>query len=575
MKSLSSGMMAQLAGYEFIIAELFTITLANGTVLRLTSGDGDIRIGAPVPAPVTLSANRPWLATQSSTTVFVRGSMAVYAINKATQTISTLISGAANIGIGNGVRADGIKFDGSALWVLLDSWGGGGVAKYSETGAFLLTADAAITGLPYQLEVGAGYVYVMTSEGFLYKLDGNGVIVASRIIAAPLAFSCLFWDGVNLWFSAGNLYKVDANLATIIMTTGISVQGIASDGVYLWVTNQAANSISKIDKITGLVLASYDGYSSPTYMSMMPNGLLVVTCDTYIAYADPATGAMVAATSISDPQQVIADTLTNTLYIPNDVGYNVIILADLLATGILDYIVGTTRIERSDINISSGLSVDECKVTLHCYQDSVIGLLSMPNFALIGGFDNAHIKIELAVMPTYNDTTAGAIHLFEGLVSDVVMDLSLVELTVSSDSVRLNVQIPRLIYQPTCSHTLFDSHCGLSKAAFTVSRTVIDSISTGEISFADATTLGIYALGRIIFTSGANAGLSRTVKVHSGSLGVAVILPLYPFPFIATAGDTFTISQGCDKSRALCTSRFNNASQFLGFEYMPVPEVSA
>ena len=580
MKSLSSDMMALLAGYELIVAELFTLTLANGTVLRLTSGDGDIKVGSALPAPVTLSASYPRCATQSATTVFVQGEGTVYAINKTTQAITAIITGIAHLDLGNGLLYGGCEFDGSYLWVIVGINGGGaGLAKYSTTGGLVGSAFAGLSGTPYVLEMGGGYLYTATDNGVLYKLDSAGGLLASR--AVPNVFNGVgvrqfFWDGANVWLSTTDnyLYKLADDLSILTTTAGINSRGIASDGSYLWVTNYAANSISKVDKSTGTVLASYTGFSTPTFITSMPNGLLAVTCSASVIYVNPLTGGIVASVAINSPQQVVADSVTGLLYIPNSTPNTVIIMADLVATGIVDYIVGNTRIERGDITTSVGLSVDECKVTLHCYQDSIIGVLSLPNFALIGGFDNAHLKIELAVMPSYGDTAVGVIHLFEGSVTDVVLDLSQIELTISSAAVLLDVQIPRVVYQPSCTHTLFDSRCGLRAADSTAPRTVLASASTGYLSFTDGSAAGVYTLGRILFTSGANAGLSRTVSSHTMTAGVSVVLPLYPFPFIAAIGDSFTISLGCDKSRALCSSRFNNASQFLGWEYMPVPEVS-
>jgi uncharacterized phage protein (TIGR02218 family) len=565
-------MMEQLTGYEFIVAELFTLTLANGTVLRLTSGDGDINIGSALPAPVSLTASIPRYATQSASTVFVQGEGAVYAVNKTTQAVTAIITGMPHLDAGSGVIYGGITFDGSALWVIIGLWGGAGLGKYSTTGTLLTTAYSAIFGIPMSVEVGGGYVYTATSEGWVYKLDSSGNLVSSRLLGGTY----LFWDGANLWLGRTDnvLYKLAADLSILTTTTGIVVNGLTSDGSALWAVNTSGNSIAKIDKSTGVVLASYAGFVSPTFITLTTSGMLVVSCDGYIVYVNPLTAAIVASASVTYPRQIVADPVTGMLYIPNYIANNIIIMSDLLATGIMTYVVGNVRAERGDITLSVGLSVDECKVTLHCYPGSVMGVLSVPNFTLIGGFDNAHLKIELAVMPSYGDTSLGAIHLFEGNITDVVMDLSKVELTVSSAAVLLNAQVPRIVYQPSCTHTLFDSQCGLRAADFTVSRTVVDSWSTGEISFSDSGASNLYTLGRITFTSGANAGLSRTVKSHVMLAGGAVVLPLYPFPFIAATGDNFTISLGCYKSRALCTSRFNNASQFLGWEYMPVPEVS-
>jgi uncharacterized phage protein (TIGR02218 family) len=232
-------------------------------------------------------------------------------------------------------------------------------------------------------------------------------------------------------------------------------------------------------------------------------------------------------------------------------------------------------IDRSDITTTTGISVDDCTVTLHCNADNVFNDIPLPHFARVGGFDNAHLKIELAVMPTYGDTSNGVIHLFEGRVTDINPDMGSVALTVSADTIMLDTQIPQKVYQPSCTHTLYDSQCGLSEAAFTESATVLNSNPAGgEIWFNSSNGAGFFTLGRMMFTSGQNTGFSRTVKFHSNDAGVAVAIPNAPFPFPTPIGDSFKIIAGCDKLRGTCSSKFSNAGQFLGWEYMPVPEAS-
>jgi uncharacterized phage protein (TIGR02218 family) len=230
-------------------------------------------------------------------------------------------------------------------------------------------------------------------------------------------------------------------------------------------------------------------------------------------------------------------------------------------------------IERGDITTATGVKVDDCTITLQCPMDYTINSLSLPSFAIIGGFDNAHVKIECAIMPAYGDTSAGVLHLFEGYVSDIKIDISKVELTVSAESIRLDTQIPTLVYQPSCTHTHYDSGCALSRAPFTASCTVVAGSDKGHLLFVDVNGVGFFDLGKVTFTSGLNNALTRTVKTHTVGAFSAVALT-ENLPFSPAVGDTFTITAGCDKLRSTCTAKFNNAVHFLGWEYMPVPEAS-
>jgi uncharacterized phage protein (TIGR02218 family) len=233
----------------------------------------------------------------------------------------------------------------------------------------------------------------------------------------------------------------------------------------------------------------------------------------------------------------------------------------------------SVRIERDDITIATGVEVDECRVTLHCNADAVFNNLSLPHFALIGGFDNALVRIELAVMASFGDVSGGLIHLFDGRVTDVKLDVSKVELTVGSDSVLLDTKIPTTVYQPPCKHTLYDHRCALNRNDFTQSAAV-ESVSGGSILFTSGYAEGFFALGKMTFTSGANKGLSRTIKQHNNVAGMAVVIATDNFSTVPAIGDTFIIVAGCDKLRSTCTARFNNAVHFLGWEYVPVPEAS-
>ena len=85
-------------------------------------------------------------------------------------------------------------------------------------------------------------------------------------------------------------------------------------------------------------------------------------------------------------------------------------------------------------------------------------------------------------------------------------------------------------------------------------------------------TAGYWAVGTITFTSGANAGISRMIEASdiSGALQLRVPVPVAP-----SAGDAYSITPGCDRTKASCLWKFNNLVHFGGFPYIPTPEVGA
>lgn len=87
-------------------------------------------------------------------------------------------------------------------------------------------------------------------------------------------------------------------------------------------------------------------------------------------------------------------------------------------------------------------------------------------------------------------------------------------------------------------------------------------------------TNGYYSQGVVVFTSGLNSGLQRVVQTYTnnGSNNVLNIIP--PLPNMPSAGDTFTVSAGCDKRSSTCNLKFSNLLHFGGFSYIPDPSIT-
>ena len=230
--------------------------------------------------------------------------------------------------------------------------------------------------------------------------------------------------------------------------------------------------------------------------------------------------------------------------------------------------------ERGDISISTGIEVDECVITLYATATNTINGLALPSFALAGGFDNAKVVIALAIMPTYGDTSAGVIPVFSGNITDMTIDGFKTALTISSESIKLDTKIPLQVYQPTCVHSLYDAGCGLSRATHYEAHSAETGTTTAVIKLSSSAVTGMFSLGKVTFTTGLNAGLSRTVQKHTLASPLSTLTMAQPFPFAIAVGDSFTVYHGCDKLRATCTGKFANADHFLGWEYIPVPEES-
>jgi uncharacterized phage protein (TIGR02218 family) len=227
------------------------------------------------------------------------------------------------------------------------------------------------------------------------------------------------------------------------------------------------------------------------------------------------------------------------------------------------------RIERSKINTIAGIEVDTLEVDVYADQNDMLN--GSPWFAAVqqGALDSATLKLERVFMPTAGDTSLGTIILFSGRVSDTEVSRTMAKITVKSELELLNTQLPRNLFQAGCLHTLFDNGCQLNKANYAVAGTVVAGSKTSI-----NTNLGqgsdYFTLGTVKFTSGVNAGVSRSVRYYSGGAFVFA-LPLVTTPSV---GDTFLAYPGCDKQQSTCSGKFNNLINFRGFPYVPVPETA-
>ena len=71
--------------------------------------------------------------------------------------------------------------------------------------------------------------------------------------------------------------------------------------------------------------------------------------------------------------------------------------------------------------------------------------------------------------------------------------------------------------------------------------------------------------GLLTWTAGANTGLAMEVKAASAG---AITLAL-PMPYDIAAGDSYSVTAGCDKNLSTCRDSFANTVNFRGFPHIP------
>lgn len=223
-----------------------------------------------------------------------------------------------------------------------------------------------------------------------------------------------------------------------------------------------------------------------------------------------------------------------------------------------------------------GVGVDQLVFDVLPGNASVLGAPFL-SATLTGIFDGAELTLERAFMPQYGDTSAGTVILFAGRVAEIDCGRSLATFTVNSHLELLNLNLPRNLWQAGCVNMLGDASCGVNLASYAVSGAAASGSSAGAVLALLSQATGYFDQGKISFTSGANAGLSRGIKIWIAGSGGApgTVSLIAPFPAAPASGDAFRIYPGCDKTLdAGGCPKFANTARFRGFPYVPTPETA-
>jgi uncharacterized protein len=151
--------------------------------------------------------------------------------------------------------------------------------------------------------------------------------------------------------------------------------------------------------------------------------------------------------------------------------------------------------------------------------------------------------------------------LFRGQVASARLAGARVELFGLPDIAADDQTIPRNTCQPQCNWALYSSQCGVSKAAFFVSGpvTVVSGDTVQSTAFAGQPS-GWLNNGYLERTNGER----RWIVDHVG----ATVTLLSPFLDLVP-GEVIVGQAGCDRTEAVCDSKFNNHARFLGFPRVP------
>lgn len=224
-----------------------------------------------------------------------------------------------------------------------------------------------------------------------------------------------------------------------------------------------------------------------------------------------------------------------------------------------------------------GLEADEHTLTITADRDHTI--LGMPflDAIRIGVLDGASVTRQRAYFESWaTDNSArglepvGCIPVFSGYVSSIdSITRTTAEIRVKSDIAKLDMEMPRLSWQASCMHSIYSSDCGLDKESLKQTGTAGAGSTQREIVWNGATPAYFWN-GTIRMASGANGGLTRTIKNSDGSK----LIVSHPFPFAIAEGDIFVAYPGCDHTTSTCSTKFLNADNMRYFPFIPTAEMA-
>jgi uncharacterized phage protein (TIGR02218 family) len=214
----------------------------------------------------------------------------------------------------------------------------------------------------------------------------------------------------------------------------------------------------------------------------------------------------------------------------------------------------------------------------------VVGILTSDAITetdlLAGRYDNAEITMMVVNWASLGD---GAVVLLRGSLGDVTLTDGQYKVTIRSLSQRLQQQVGEL-FSRTCRARQFGAppcapggffQDGKTLADYQFSRTIASQVDDDTLRIAgDTSPTDTYTYGKVIATSGDNAGLQKEVKSHIYSGGVCEVVLQEAFPFAFAPGDAVTMEVGCQRRFTEdCVTRFGNWYNFQGEPDIPGTQV--
>ena len=204
--------------------------------------------------------------------------------------------------------------------------------------------------------------------------------------------------------------------------------------------------------------------------------------------------------------------------------------------------------------------------SMHADNQQVVGIIDSDSLSAddlrSGIYDGARVEVLLVDWATSTQVTK----LLAGHFGSVKIEGNQYSVDLQSIEGELAKPIGRT-YGTRCDADLGDARCGYSLSA---DSGAVASVTMAKRVFVDtgrSEADGYYDGGKVIWTSGANAG--RTMDVKKYTLSTQTIELFEPMASGIAASDTYDLYRGCDKTFETCRDTFSNSVNFRGFPYIP------
>ena len=194
-----------------------------------------------------------------------------------------------------------------------------------------------------------------------------------------------------------------------------------------------------------------------------------------------------------------------------------------------------------------------------------VGLIEEIDIKL-GKWDKAAVEIILFDWQNTNNYAT----VFNGFINTITQNDIGFEFELSGQKQRLQNQIGRTISR-NCDAVLGDEKCGINLVAAghfinaeLLANSNVDFIETN----ANNINADDYIYGKVVFKSGELSGFEIGIKSIVRNAATILIFLENPLPILPMPGDSIRLFKGCDKTFAICKTRFLNGDNFRGCPHL-------